>query len=631
MIFNNFRPTTLAFFAIFFCTTSDASLIEWQQQVKQKQLSTHPYWQLLLRYEDSQQHSIVKQADFFVSVEGATNPQQELAETLNAMVYPNAALKADEQIECKFPARAAWLRQQLNISPQQLPIAHCPALETWLTGINPYQATLVFAADYVNNPSSMFGHTLLRIDSPEQNEDTRLLAYAVNYAAQTNTANGLEFAYKGLTGGYAGAFSILPYYEKVKEYNDFENRDLWEYQLNLTTEEITQGLKHLWELKKVNFPYYFLSSNCSYQLLGLIEAARPNTYLRQNFPIYAIPTDTLRRVLQEKNILKKLVYRPANGTVLAYNAQRNSPLVNQTAQALALNKQTNLQALSDTEQARAYETAYDYLYYLYLAHQADKSTTPSLLRQLLVKRSDYAVVEQRQAPPQPATDPANGHKTARFMVNIQHIQQQDIASLEWRPAYQDLLDADEGYRRGAGIDFLRTRIGYNLSEHKAKLLEFTLLNIDSLATGNAFATPLSWSFAVGMQQAALDQQQFSDDRQHTVMFAEGGAGVSSQLNSNNWLCFALTQGSLQANKAIDEGWRIGAGARLGCRYQHHHGQFLLQNRTLFYSDDGHALIDTQAAYHWRINTNQGIRLQVQYQQQDAKHWSNMGLAWVSYF
>ena len=151
----------------------------------------------------------------------------------------------------------------------------------------------------------------------------------------------------------------MPYYEKVKEYNDFENRDLWEYQLNLSPEEITQGLKHLWEIKRVNFPYYFLSSNCSYQLLGLLEAARPNTYLRQDFPIYAIPTDTLRRVLEEKDILRKLVYRPANGTTLAYHAQQNNPLLNKATKALAKDVNYSVAHLNNADQARAYEMAYD--------------------------------------------------------------------------------------------------------------------------------------------------------------------------------------------------------------------------------------------------------------------------------
>lgn len=599
-----------------------------------QQLSQNPYWRTLLRYDSQQQHqwqSSINQASFFVSPDGKTNPEAELQATLQGLLHPDNALTADATVECRFPARSAWLRQQLKINPDTLPTKTCPALETWLKGINPHQATLVFAADFTNNPSSMFGHTLLRIDSPEHTEDTRLLAYAVNYAAQTNTANGLEFAYKGLTGGYAGAFSILPYYEKVKEYNDFENRDLWEYQLNLTPEEITQGLKHLWEIKPVNFPYYFLSSNCSYQLLGLLEAARPNTYLRQDFPVYAIPTDTLRRVLAEKNILTQLVYRPASGTTLAYQARKNRTEINDTAKKLAQTPDIDLSHLSTLEQARSYELAYDYLYYQFLARKTDKDTANARLRQLLLKRSQYPLPEQRKKPPRPAVDPTNGHATMRLMLGLGQVQQQDVIYAEWRPAYQDLLDSDEGYRRGAAIDFLRLNVGYNLSQDKLKLFNFTLLNIDSLATGHDFIQPLSWSFALGAQQAALDQQQFSEHKQHTVAFIESGAGLSSQFNSSTWLCFALTQGSLQTGQVIDKGWRAGVGAKLGCRQQSAYGQFLVESRALYYNDDSQPIISTQAAYQWRINLNNGLRMQWQQQQQDSRDWSSASIGWVSYF
>jgi len=36
----------------------------------------------------------------------------------------------------------------------------------------------------------------------------------------------------------------MPYYLKVREYNDMENRDVWEYELNLSPEEIDRLLMH---------------------------------------------------------------------------------------------------------------------------------------------------------------------------------------------------------------------------------------------------------------------------------------------------------------------------------------------------------------------------------------------------
>ena len=35
-------------------------------------------------------------------------------------------------------------------------------------------------------------------------------------------------------------------------------------------------LKHLWELQGIAFDYYYFDENCSWQLLGLLEVARPS-------------------------------------------------------------------------------------------------------------------------------------------------------------------------------------------------------------------------------------------------------------------------------------------------------------------------------------------------------------------
>jgi len=60
---------------------------------------------------------------------------------------------------------------------------------------------------------------------------SRLLSFAVNYAARTDETNGFAYAIKGVFGFYPGYYSLLPYYVKVREYNDLERRDVWEYPL----------------------------------------------------------------------------------------------------------------------------------------------------------------------------------------------------------------------------------------------------------------------------------------------------------------------------------------------------------------------------------------------------------------
>lgn len=234
--------------------------IEKAQQLK---LASNVTWQRLM-YANVSGQSEVTYRSFFYSEHGQTQLKQELDANIAALFTP---AEANQSIQCRFPARSKWLIGQLNIASNQLPKASCPELDEWLGQIKPYKATLIYATDFMGNPSSMFGHTLLRLD-PKDQKQLNLVSYAVNYAATVANSDSFSFAWKGLTGQYPGEYSLMPYYRKVKEYGDLESRDLWEYELALTPEETKTMVEHIWELKHVQFPYYFISDNCAYRLLG---------------------------------------------------------------------------------------------------------------------------------------------------------------------------------------------------------------------------------------------------------------------------------------------------------------------------------------------------------------------------
>src|SRR5690606_26093360 len=123
-----------------------------------------------------------------------------------------------------------------------------------------------------------FGHTFLRINRRNSDLAPRqeLLDYGVDFSAGVDTDNAVVYALKGLLGFFPGVFRRIPYYYKVREYNDYELRDLWEYELSLTQREVDLVVAHLWELGSTHFDYYYLTENCSYHVLGALEVARPD-------------------------------------------------------------------------------------------------------------------------------------------------------------------------------------------------------------------------------------------------------------------------------------------------------------------------------------------------------------------
>jgi hypothetical protein len=155
---------------------------------------------------------------------------------------------------------------------------------------------LVFTSAYLNNPASLFGHTLLRLDRRGEPASTQLLAYAVSYAADDSGSTGLMYGIKGIAGGFTGYFELQSYDRLVRTYSDIENRDIWEYRLNLTPGQMARLVAHLWELREVRFDYYFFSENCAWQLLTLLEVADPSRVLSDRFALWVAPPDVLRLI-----------------------------------------------------------------------------------------------------------------------------------------------------------------------------------------------------------------------------------------------------------------------------------------------------------------------------------------------
>jgi hypothetical protein len=604
-------------------------------RAKALSLADSPYWQRLMVYRQDGHgmKSAVTQPSFFLASDGQTNPEAELDATLRGLFSPNLT-KPDESVACLFPVRRDWLVEQLQMNLTDLPVTPCPALTQWLDGIQPRHVTMVFSSDYMNSPSSMFGHTLLRLD-PDDNEQTRLLSYAVNYAANTDHSNSALYAIKGLAGRYPGAYAILPYYEKVKEYNDFESRDLWEYRLKLTPAESLRLTRRVWELRFVSFPYYFMHSNCSYALLSLLEIARPSLSLQKQFPVYAIPTDTLRASLMGGDLLDKVTYRPAFVSRLNAQADQASPRPIEVAKALSVHPDEGMADLSPKQQARALEMASDYLYYRFVAHEINPDIARPALRALLIRRSKVDVPDQRVSVPKPDVDPAQGHPTSRIAVTGGESAGRGFADIEWRPAYHDLLDPVGGYRSGAAINFLQTNV--RIQDNQASLQKLTLISIDSLSPITDFFTPLSWNLAFGIRQVPESKGQFNTDKTHAVAYIQGGDGFSGQFGSA--LCYGLASGALEAGRALKKGWRVGIGPTIGCLWNLPQFSLQLQNVTDFWQDNHTwqnqwqvaAQIPMNISWIDRAKHREALRFSWQQTQQGSLRYQEASASWLLYF
>lgn len=488
-------------------SNSNPTLDRLVQRARQMRLAEERTWRLLLHYH---RHwpwgtaSDAKGKDFFNSPVGKTDPQAELEATLAAFFTPPMDDPARQHPQCRFVARYHWLKEVLRFDPRELPEQKCERYRAWRETLDPESITLIFPSAFMNNPSSMFGHTLFRIDRMGRRDEDRLLDYTLNYAADVNTANGLLFAILGLTGGFQGRFSTIPYYLKVQMYGDIENRDIWEYRLRLGGDATNQMLRHAWELGNTSFPYYFLKRNCSYELLTLLEVGDPRLHLSDRFWLYAIPSDTVR-VLIETGLTEEPVYRPSRSRQIAERASQLKreewPLLRRIMDDDAVVHSEAFGRLSIEREALVLDIASDWMIYRSTEHPDRSEQYKKAFRRLLIERSALGVqtpplqIEQRPAPPE------EGHDTARIGAAFGFLGRDPFEEISIRPAYHDLMAADVGYTYGSEIDFLSGAVRYYNDERRAALDRLSLLRIVSLFPIDELFQKPSWKLDLGVSTA----------------------------------------------------------------------------------------------------------------------------------
>ncbi len=538
-------------------------------------LHEHPVWLTLGHYhEEALGAGYTSQADdpdFFLSDDGKHSPKAELEATIEAIQQPG---NGDDHARCRYPARDSWLREQLNLPDTPI---ECPAYDEWTENLNTEKVTLVFAASYLNSPSSMFGHTFLRLDPPQDDGETDLLlASTISYAADAAEHDSeILFAYRGIFGGYPGITSIRPYHEMIRLYNDIEHRDLWEYTLNLNPDEVEQMLAHTWEVRAINFDYYFFDENCAYRLLALIDAARPGTNLLEEVSTHAIPSDTVRWV-RDRDLIESIHYRPSASTVVRHRLN-SLPDDQQTVAAALANGYLKVDSPEITSLPAPQKAALLDATYEYVRHQSEAEGWPReyaapLSHKLLVARSRIEADTDSNPVERPEVRDDQGHDTFRLSLSGGQIGPAEFSQLSIRPAYHDILDPPEGYRSGAQLQFLRLDARLYHDNDELQVEKITAVEIRSLTPRNQFFSPLSWQVGFGGRRTDTGTQRV------LTPYVEGGVGGSWRITPATQ-AFALATGDLEIDDDLRRGHDMAPGADIGVLHQGNRVSLLAGART----------------------------------------------------
>ena len=517
------------------------------QHITDSRLWENTQWLNLLHYvkeSDKEFNSNVVDSVFFIADDGKTNPQSELFSTLNAFYFIQDNNK-DSHAQCRFKARLKWLKNNLPNTLNNLPAVDCPLYNEWRSIMPAHKVSLIFPAYHLNSPSSMFGHTLLRIDPAESKNSSNWLSMAVNFGANINNDdNSLLYAFKGLAGGYPGIFIVTPYFNKIKEYNRQENRDIWEYPLNLTPQETEDMVLHLWELKEINFKYYFFDENCSYRLLELLQVARPGLNLTNEFGLTAIPVDTVRSI-EQAGMIQDTVYRPSRATnvgfLLGKLSSDEQDFVFKLSNNATLINSSQFKSYDSQKQFLILDTAYRYLRY----EQNNTGRSDTMAKnsyQLLQAINSIKNFTSTSASFTDQQRPEKGHLSKLLSLSAGDNDGSSFAQIDFRMSFHSLEDHLNGFLQGAQINI--GNIAIRTYEEETRLQQLELVDIFSLTPRNQFFTPLSWRVYTGLEQ------QFINGKDHLTGHVTGGAGVSYEPWSDS-IFYTLVTGRLETNSQFE--------------------------------------------------------------------------------
>jgi hypothetical protein len=509
---------------------------------------------------------------FYLSPQGKTDPAAELAATLAGLLAPPSG--GEDELNdpyCRFPARLYYLADALGFDPSRVPPRSCPKQAAFFERVGARSVTVVFSSYYMNNPASSFGHTFLRLnktEAPLPGKTFELLDYGVDYSAQVTTSNALLYAFQGLFGLFHGTFNHYPYYYKVREYADSESRDLWEYDLALTPREVAMLAAHLWELGGTWMDYWYLDENCSYHVLGALQAAAPRLDLIDPFAFrpLVVPADTIKVLFENPGLVRAVHYRPAIRTQFEARARDLDASQALAVESLLLDPAAPLPPGPPASDAAVLDATLDLIDVRHgkgLIYETD--TAMAGARQaLLARRSAVPVQSAAQViePPE-ARRPDRGHGSLRFGLGGGLLEPRGgatggFASFDLRLCLHDLLDPPEGFPPEAEIEFLPTRLRWDGGRGKLVLDQSQFVRIVSLAPWTRFDLRSSWHVKAGAETI-----RDSGCPSCVAMVIDGGAGMAGAGFGGALHAALFADGSVEAAPDLrglgGSGWRIGLG------------------------------------------------------------------------
>lgn len=296
-----FKGSLLASFFLFstilWCKEEPYSQTALLESVSSGSLHTHPTWKAILHVKDKS--PINKQSSAFLSSDNFSL-ERELQLTIQTLFE-------NKHSRCRFPARLSFIKEKLQLPNSVFPMNECVEYNKFLKKVPNTKTFLVYASENVKSASSMLGHIMLRMDGI--NDEGIAVSHGITFFTEIQGFNVPSILLDSLVLGKKGYFQVAPYSEFVKNYQQTEQRNIWEYELSLTAKQKQLIQDITWELGSRDLSYFFHTYNCATVTQLLVASALPESI--PDLQAWLTPLDVVRFV-ETKELVKKTRLLPSN-------------------------------------------------------------------------------------------------------------------------------------------------------------------------------------------------------------------------------------------------------------------------------------------------------------------------------
>ncbi len=522
-----------------------------------------PEWLALLHYKKTMFNaykSMISLPEFFLNSSGPTDPQREWLATVAVFTEARERkLNSGADPRCRFPARYKFVSKALGWQPFNEP--PCQELMIWKDQLHSDSVSLIYASQYSGNPASFFGHTFLKLNNSSHALGQRQIDFldrTVAYLATVeDDVNPVSYAVQGIFGGFHSSFMFENFQALSMEYSDLENRDLWEYRLNLDASEVQFLLDHLWEIREKDiFTYYFTNRNCAYYVMEALDAIRPSWHLTDTVTLYAAPIDSVKTLVRQGQATV-VNYRPAAGTKLRAQLQQLSSLQREAFWTVVRDPQSALPNDAPVLEAIVGLTNYYEIknHGVLTETQKDLRERSLLARSKLGRQTGFAA-DLVVTPPPPVH--LSHPSSAVELGGGQSATNGSYLSLGGKVGMHELTDLEIGFNKNSEIEILHAQARVYDETRKLTLDHLKILDIQNIKSVDrldmAPAWVIDWDY--------LTPKDLNCTPDCRVMHFDSKFGFAFDFSFPATSYF-LVGGEVEAGSGLEKGARFGPTSRLG--------------------------------------------------------------------